>query len=296
MKAIASIFSGLALSVASAASAFAAQPTDWGIWHQPAGSDMMAQIEWFDAYTFWFITPITIFVMILLAIVAVKFNARANPTPSKTTHNTAIEVVWTVVPIVVLIAIAIPSFQLLDDQLDPQEEPTLTVKTVGQTWYWDYEYQDESEISFSSNMMLEEDRAGTGKEDKGQYPRLLAVDNELVVPVGEMVRMLVTADPEGVIHDWALPAFGVKMDAIPGRTNETWFKAEKEGLYYGQCSELCGRNHAYMPVAVRVVSRDQFDAWQKNVAENDLDAANKQLMASVEADRNVKLAQSQASE
>ena len=219
MKAIASIFSGLALSVASAASAFAAQPTDWGIWHQPAGSDMMAQIEWFDAYTFWFITPITIFVMILLAIVAVKFNARANPTPSKTTHNTAIEVVWTVVPIVVLIAIAIPSFQLLDDQLDPQEEPTLTVKTVGQTWYWDYEYQDESEISFSSNMMLEEDRAGTGKEDKGQYPRLLAVDNELVVPVGEMVRMLVTADPEGVIHDWALPAFGVKMDAIPGRTN-----------------------------------------------------------------------------
>ena len=168
----------------------------------------------------------------------------------------------------------------------------MTVKAIGQTWYWDYEYQDETELSFSSNMLLEEDRAEAGKEDKAAYPRLLAVDNELVVPVGEMIRVLVTADAGGVIHNWAMPAFGVKMDAIPGRINETWFKASKEGLYYGQCSELCGINHAFMPVAVRAVSREQFEAWQQ-AAEDDLEGANRTLMASIEAQSKIKLAQSQ---
>lgn len=293
MRSIASVFTALGLTLASSVSALAAQPTPWGIWHQEAGSDMMAQITWFDAYTFWFITPITIFVTILLGWVMIRYNRRNNPNPTKTTHNTMIEVVWTVVPIIVLIAIAIPSFQLLEDQLAPEEEPTLTVKAIGQTWYWDYEYQDESEISFSANMLTDEDRGEYGKEDKAKYPRLLVVDNELVVPVGEMVRVLVTADPSGVIHNWAMPAFGVKMDAIPGRINETWFKANKEGLYYGQCSELCGINHAFMPIGVRVVSREQFDAWQKNVADADLEAANQELMASIEAESNIKLAQSQ---
>ena len=147
------------------------------------------------------------------------------------------------------------------------------MKAVGQTWYWDYEYQDESELSFSSNMLQEGDRSSTGKEDKSKYPRLLAVDNELVVPVNETVRVIVTADAAGVIHNFAMPAFGLKMDAIPGRANETWFKANKTGLYYGQCSELCGINHAFMPIAIRVVTRDQFETWQ-SAADEDLDAAN----------------------
>lgn len=289
MKAVASAIS-LAAGLAATLPAHAAQPTDWGVWHQEAGSDMMASIEWFDAYTFWFITPITIFVLLLLIWVMVRYNRRANPNPSKTSHNTTVEVVWTVAPILVLIAIAIPSFELLERQVDPAEEPTMTVKAIGQTWYWDYEYQDEGEISFSSNMLLETDRAETGKTDKGQYPRLLAVDNELVVPVGEMIRVLVTADPGGVIHNWAMPAFGVKMDAIPGRVNETWFKANKEGLYYGQCSELCGVNHAFMPIGVRVVSREQYDAWKSEAETAGLESANQTLMAAIEADRNLKLA------
>lgn len=292
MRAVNTIISSIALFFAAATAAYAAQPSDWGIWHQEAGSDMMAQIEWFGGMTLWIITVITIFVTALLIWVMIRYNRNANPTPSKTTHNTMVEVAWTVVPIIILIVIAIPSFQLLNDQLAPEEEPTMTVKAIGQTWYWDYEYQDESELSFSSNMLREEDRADADKEDKSQYPRLLAVDNELVVPVGEMIRVLVTADASGVIHNWAMPAFGVKMDAIPGRVNETWFKANKEGLYYGQCSELCGINHAFMPVAVRAVSRDQFEAWQQAAAD-DLDGANRNLMAAVEEQRNIKLAQSQ---
>ncbi|MEO1143010.1 MAG: cytochrome c oxidase subunit II, partial [Pseudomonadota bacterium] len=255
-----------------------------------AASDMMSSIECFDAYTFWFITPITLFVMFLLAYVMIKFNTKSNPEPSKTSHNTTIEVVWTVAPIVVLIAIAIPSFELLENQFDPGEEPTVTVKAVGQQWYWDYEYQNDDELSFSSNMLTEEDRADYNKEDKGEYPRLLAVDYEMVVPVNETIRVLVTADPGGVIHNFAMPAFGLKMDAIPGRTNETWFKANKTGMYYGQCSELCGINHAFMPVAIRVVTREQFDAWQAAAAD-DLDVANEALVASIEEERNIKLAQ-----
>ena len=289
MKAIASAISIL-LATAGLSPAMAAQPTDWGLWHQEAGSDMMASIEWFDLYTFWFITPITIFVLLLLIWVMVRYNRKANPEASKTSHNTTVEVVWTVGPILILIAIAIPSFELLDRQLDPGEEPTMTVKAVGQTWYWDYEYQDEGELSFSSNMLTEGDREEYGKTDKSQYPRLLAVDNELVVPVGEMIRVLVTADAGGVIHNWAMPAFGVKMDAIPGRLNETWFKANKEGLYYGQCSELCGINHAFMPIGIRVVSRAQYDAWKSEAESAGLETANETLMAAIEADRNIRLA------
>lgn len=310
MRAMASVITGFAIYLATAIYAFAAQPEDKGLWHQPAGSDMMAHIEWFSLYTLWFIVPITIFVMILLAIVMVKFNAKANPEPSKTSHNTFIEVVWTVVPIIILIAIAVPSFELLDDQLDPDHEPTLTVKATGISWAWQYEYQDESELTIDSYILnqaglaikegdegYEEAQAEErklreelGKTDLETYPRLLTVDNELVVPVGEVIRVLVAGEPDGVIHNFALPAFGVKMDAIPGRINETWFKAEKEGLYYGQCSELCGKYHAYMPIAIRVVSRDQFEAWQVAAAD-DLAGANKVLKASIENDKNLKLAE-----
>lgn len=310
MRAIASVMTGLGILLASVAASFAAQPVDKGIWHQPAASDMMASIEWFDAYTLWFIVPITIFVMILLLIVIVKFNAKANPVPSKTSHNTFIEVVWTVVPIVVLIAIAVPSFELLDNQFDPGEEPTLTVKATGKSWAWEYEYQDESELIIDSYILnqvgqtlrpqdegYEEAQAEErkvreelGKTDLSVYPRLLTVDNELVVPVNETIRVLVAGDPDGVIHNFALPAFGLKMDAIPGRINETWFKSNKEGLFYGQCSELCGQYHAYMPIAIRVVTREQFEAWQ-TAAVDDVGNANKILKASIEEDKNLKLAE-----
>lgn len=309
MRAIASIITGFGILIASAFAAHAL-PVDGGLWHQPAGSDMMASIEWFDAYTLWFIVPITIFVMVLLLIVAVKFNAKANPEPSKTSHNTFIEVVWTVVPIVVLIAIAVPSFELLDNQFDPGEEPSLTIKATGVSWAWDYEYQDESEIEISSYLIAQDEhtvnqndegyeaaqatilaaREELGKTDLSEYPRLLTVDNEMVVPVGETIRILVTGDPDGVIHNFAMPAFGLKMDAIPGRTNETWFKARKTGLYHGQCSELCGRLHSFMPIVIRVVTRDDFESWQFE-ATSSLENANKTLIAKIEDRKNTKLAQ-----
>ncbi len=307
MKAVASIISAIA-GLVSATAAHAAQPEEWGLWHQPAGSDMMASIEWFDLYTFWFITPITIFVLALLVWVMLRYNSRSNPNPSKTSHNTTVEVVWTVAPIIILIAIAVPSFELLDSQFDPGEEPTVTIKATGQTWYWDYEYQDESEISFSSNLIgstvkpvqsaeaAQQERVDAGKTDLDLYPNLLVVDNDVVVPVGETIRVLVTADAEGVIHNWAMPAFGIKMDAIPGRLNETWFKANKEGLYYGQCSELCGVYHAYMPIGIRVVSRPQYEQWKADTLSASLEEANKNLIASIEADRNLKLAENQAAQ
>ena len=273
--------------VALAGSAAADQPRPWEIWHQAPASDIMNRIEWFDAYTLWFIIPITVLVMVLLLYVMVRFNRRANPVASKTSHNSAIEVIWTIVPIIVLVFIAFPSFNLLQRQLAPEEEPALTVKATGYQWYWGYEYQDDSEISFDSLMLQEDERAETGKTDKASYPRLLAVNNELVVPVGEMVRVLVTG--ADVIHSFAVPAFGFKIDAIPGRLNETWFKADREGLYYGQCSELCGRDHAFMPIAIRVVSADQFNAWKAQAA-NDLEGANKALMAEIESDRRIRVA------
>lgn len=176
--------------------------------------------------------------------------------------------------------LAVPSFQLLTAQYTPEDEPALTVKATGMQWYWDYEYQDEEDaLSFTSLMLQEDDRAAAGKEDKTEYPRLLAVDNEMVVPVGTTVRVLVTAGD--VIHAFALPAFGIKVDAVPGRINETWFRAEREGIYYGQCSELCGKDHAFMPIAIRVVSQEQFQNWYA-AAQDDLAGANRALMAALD--------------
>ncbi|GAA4522925.1 cytochrome c oxidase subunit II [Chelativorans composti] len=271
------------LTLLGASGAFAAQPQPWQMGMQPAATPIMEGIRWFEQYTLWFIVPITLLVTLLLAWVAVRYRASANPVPSKTSHNTVIEIIWTLGPVIVLLLLAVPSFQLLTYQYTPDEEPAMTVKATGMQWYWEYEYQDEnadSPVSFSSLLLQDADRVELGKEDLSQYPRLLAVDNEVVVPVNTTVRLLVTAGD--VIHSWAMPAFGVKVDAVPGRLNETWFRAEREGLYYGQCSELCGKDHAFMPIAVRVVSQDQFDQWYSAAAEN-LEDANRALAAAIQS-------------
>jgi cytochrome c oxidase subunit 2 len=282
----------LALAGASAsfligAAAYAAQPTPWQTRFQPPATDIMAQIEWFEAYTLWFIIPITLLVLLLLAWCILKYRANINPTPSRTSHNTIIEVIWTVGPVIVLLFLAVPSFQLLTAQYTPQEEAKLTLKATGNQWNWDYEYQLDEPLTFNSAMMPDSDRAAAGKEDRAVYPRLLAVDNEMVVPVNTMVRVLVTA--ADVIHAFAMPAFGVKTDAVPGRINEIWFKANKEGLYYGQCSELCGKDHAFMPIAIRVVNDAQYTTWLA-AARTDLTGANKALMAAVDGAQPVAVA------
>jgi cytochrome c oxidase subunit 2 len=268
------------IALMAAGQAWAAQPVDWQIGFQPAATPIMEAIRWFEQYTLWFIIPITLLVLFLLAWVIIRYRASVNPVPSRTSHNTLVEVVWTVGPVVILLFIAIPSFQLLTAQYTPTEEPSLTIKATGNQWNWDYEYQIEEPFSFNAAMLQEGQRSDFGKEDVAAYPRLLAVDNEIVVPVDATVRVLVTASD--VIHAFAMPAFGVKVDAVPGRINETWFKATREGLYYGQCSELCGKDHAYMPIAIRVVSPDLYDQWIA-AAGSDLSGANRALMAAVEA-------------
>ena len=238
------------------------QPTPWQLGLQQSASPVMDEIIWFHDLLLYLIAAISAFVLILLAIVAVKFNARANPVPSRTTHNTLIEVVWTVVPVVILVAIAVPSFRLLFHQLN-MPKADVTVKATGKQWFWSYSYPD-SKFEFDSLMLQD-------KERKADQPRLLAVDNEMVVPVNKVVHVLTTG--ADVIHAFAVPSFGIKIDAVPGRINETWFKATREGIYYGQCSELCGKDHAFMPIAVRVVSDREYAAWldqaKKKYAGND---------------------------
>lgn len=282
--------SALALSaalVALAGSAYADQPKPWGIDLQQDATGIMNGIRWFEDYTLWFIIPITFLVLGLLVYVGVRFSEKNNPVPSKVSHNTLIEVIWTVGPVLILMALAVPSFQLLTAQFSPPEEAKITVKATGYQWYWGYEYQTETPVSFDSLLLKDADRAAAGKEDLAAYPRLLTVDNELVVPVNTTVRLIVTG--ADVIHAFAMPAFGVKIDAIPGRLNETWFKAEREGTYFGQCSEICGKDHAYMPIAIRVVAQDKYDAWFAQ-AGTDLPGANKALMAALEAQKGVQFA------
>jgi cytochrome c oxidase subunit 2 len=283
MKRILGSLGALAVMLAAGA-APADQPRPWEMRFQPAATDMMRQITWFEQYTLWFIVPITLLVLFLLAYCVFRFRASANPTPSRTSHNTIIEVLWTVGPVVILLFLAIPSFQLLTAQYNPPEEPKLTLKATGNQWNWDYEYQIAEPLSFNSALLKDGERAGAGKTDLAKYPRLLTVDNELVVPVNTTTRVLVTA--ADVIHAFAMPAFGIKTDAVPGRTNEVWFKAEKEGLYYGQCSELCGQDHAFMPIAIRVVSEARYNSWLA-AAKTDLGGANKALMAEIDAQRKV---------
>jgi cytochrome c oxidase subunit 2 len=241
----------LALAGAGAALAGLGQPSEWQIGLQQSATPVMDFIIWFHDFLLYIITAIAVFVLVLLIVVITRFNARANPAPSRTTHNTLIEVTWTIVPIIILLIIAVPSFKLLFLQLNiPATD--LTVKATGKQWYWSYSYPDSGPFEFDSLMLRESDR-------KEGQPRLLAVDNEMVVPVNKTVRVITTG--ADVIHAFAVPSFGIKIDAIPGRINETWFKATREGVYYGQCSELCGKDHAYMPIAVRVVSEQAFASW-----------------------------------
>ena len=255
------VAAGVAVAVlASAGAALAGlgQPSDWQIGLQDSATPVMDEVVWFHDFLLWIISIITAFVLALLVAVIVKFNSRANPVPSRTTHNTLLEVAWTLIPVLILVAIAVPSFRILFYQLHtPQAD--LTIKATGKQWFWSYSYPD-SKFEFDSLMMSEKERqAALAKDPKAQVPRLLAVDNEVVVPVNKVVRVLVTG--ADVIHAFAVPSFGVKIDAIPGRLNETWFQAKREGIYYGQCSELCGKDHAFMPIAVRVVSEQAFAAW-----------------------------------
>ena len=239
------------LSVLITSNVSADQPKDWQLGFQNAASETMRDIVNFhDNLLLPIIIAISVFVLFLMVYACIRFRASRNPNPSKRTHNVAVEVLWTLIPCLILIVIAVPSFQILYKQ-DTIPKADLTIKAIGYQWYWGYEYPDENLI-FESYMVEEKDL-------KADQPRLLAVDNEVVVPVGKVVKVLITAND--VLHAWALPSFGVKRDAVPGRINETWFKAEKVGTYYGQCSELCGIKHAFMPITVRVVSNEEYEEW-----------------------------------
>lgn len=250
------------LVVATLAAALGAGPAlaesgmqPWQLGMQEAVTPVAKEIQAFHDLLLVIITIVTVFVMLLLVYVMVRFREKANPTPSKTTHNTVLELVWTLVPVMILIVIAVPSFKLLYF-MDRSEDYDMTLKVTGNQWYWDYEYPDYTAegdpISFAAIIKpAEEVAAGEAQ--------VLETDNRVVVPVDTNIRVLITSND--VIHSWAVPSFGIKTDAVPGRLNETWFRAEKEGVYYGMCSELCGKDHGFMPIAVEVVSKQAFEAW-----------------------------------
>ena len=248
---------------------FAEQPKDWQLGFQKAASGHMEDLVWFHDYMLLpIITAITVFVLFLVIYACIRYRAARNPVASQTSHNTFIEIIWTLVPCLILIVMAVPSFKILyeQDEIPPAD---VTIKAIGYQWYWGYEYPDEN-IIFESYMIEEKDL-------KPGQPRLLSVDNEIVVPVNKVVKVLITAND--VLHAWALPSFGVKRDAVPGRINETWFKADRTGTFYGQCSELCGIKHAFMPITVNVVSQEEYVKWLKEAkqkfAKEDLDLNKK---------------------
>ena len=243
-------FTAVFLTFLAFGEASANQPKPWHMGFQDAASSNMEQITQFNNFLLILMTAVVAIVFALMLFVMVRFRAGRNPVPSKTSHNTIVEVIWTVVPILILVVIAVPSFRLLYFQRDIPEAD-LTVKAVGYQWYWGYEYPDHGDFAFDSLMLDDAER--------GDQPRLLATDTAMVVPVGKTVRVVVTG--ADVLHAFAMPAFGLKIDAVPGRLNETWFKAEKTGTYYGQCSELCGIRHAFMPIRIEVVEPEVFTAW-----------------------------------
>ncbi len=268
------VAAGALLAGTGAAVAELGQPAPWQLGLQESASPVMTDITSFHNFLLWIIGAITLFILALLLIVMVRFNARANPTPSRTTHNTVIEVIWMIVPVIILVAIAVPSFRLLFLQLDPPKAD-LTVKATGKQWYWSYNYPDNGNFEFDS--LLVDD-----KDLKPGQPRLLTVDNEMVVPVNKVVHVLVIG--ADVIHSFAIPSFGIKIDAVPGRLNETWFKATSEGRFHGQCSELCGKDHAFMPITVRAVNDADFAAWVANEKKNaGLDATSPTAIAAAGA-------------
>ena len=246
-------------------SAYAGKPEPWQLGLQEAASPFMEQVSSFhDGLLLWTCIVISVFVLILLAIVILRFNRKANPVPSKTSHNTALEIVWTLVPVIILLAISIPSLRHLT-YMKTIPDSDLTIKVTGRQWYWDYAYPDQGDIEFSSTLI-------TDKEQLNGEPYLLAVDNKLVLPVGKNIRFIITGGD--VIHSWAIPALGVKMDAVPGRINETWTHINKEGVYYGQCSELCGKDHGFMPIAIEAVSEEKFNEWVAKKKADELASSN----------------------
>lgn len=227
-------------------------PAPWQLGLQEPATERMTQIIDLHNFVLWVITVISLFVLALLVWIAVRFNATANPKPTATTHNTVLEVLWTVIPVAILVAIAIPSFRLLyyQDVIPPAD---MTIKAIGKQWYWSYEYPDNGNFTFDALMLSDRVAAQQGE------PRLLGTNNHVFVPVNKTVRIITTG--ADVIHAWTIPAFGVKIDAVPGKINETWFNANREGKFYGECSELCGARHAFMPITVEVVSQERFDQW-----------------------------------
>jgi len=250
-KALSRISAGFAAALSLPTLAAAAVPEPWQFGFQPAATPVMRDIEDLHNLLLIIITVITLFVLALLVYVVFRFNAKRNPVASRTAHNTLIEVLWTVLPVMILVVIAVPSFKLLYF-MDRTSTPELTLKVTGHQWYWSYQYQDNGDFSFDS-LMVPTDQLKPGQR------RLLEVDNQVVVPVDTNIRVLVTSDD--VLHSWAVPAFGVKIDTVPGHLNETWMRIERVGTYYGQCSELCGVNHGYMPIAVKAVSKEEFKVW-----------------------------------
>jgi cytochrome c oxidase subunit II len=244
--------------------ALAAQPEPWQLGFQPAASPVMEQLESLHDLLMWIITLISVLVLALLLYVCFRFRASANATPSRRTHNTLLEIAWTAVPVMILVVIAIPSFKLLYF-MDRVQDPELTIKAIGHQWYWSYEYPDDGDFTFDAYMVADDDL-------KEGQPRLLTTDNAVVLPVDTDIRVLITATD--VIHSWAVPAFGVKTDAVPGRVNETWIRIERPGMYYGQCSELCGDLHGFMPIMVRAVGKDEFEAWTKQAQQEFARAGN----------------------
>jgi cytochrome c oxidase subunit 2 len=254
---------GGALALPASALAGTGQPSPWQMGMQTPVTPIAVYAQWFhDALLMPIITVVSLFVLLLLVLVVAKFKASKNPVPSKTTHHAGLEVAWTLIPVLILVVIAVPSFRPLKDQVViPKAD--LTIKATGYAWYWKFAYpQDAGGFEFEVRMLSDEERAkavADGKGKKEDFPRLLAVDNEVIVPVNKVVAVQVTAGD--VLHAFAVPSFAVKIDAVPGRLNQTWFKATQEGIFYGQCSELCGKDHAFMPLAIRVVSQAKYDAW-----------------------------------
>jgi cytochrome c oxidase subunit II len=244
---------GLSLVAGAAQAAGIGKPEPWQMDLQIPVTEIARDIYNFHHALNVIIFAITLFVLALIIWIVVRFNEKKNPVPSKTTHNSLLEVAWTVVPVLILVGIAIPSFRVLRAQLsDPKAD--VIVKVIGHAWYWEYEYPADQNGGFKFDANLVE-----GADLKPGMIRQLSTDNEMVVPVNKVVKVQVTA--ADVMHSWAMPSFGFKIDAIPGRLNQFWFKAEREGVYYGQCSELCGQRHAYMPIQVRVVNDQQYAAW-----------------------------------
>lgn len=258
MKRLATFLSmSLAAAVTTGGSALAAKPEDWQIGMQPAASPVMAELQDFHNLLLVIITGITIFVLALLVYVFYRFSEKRNPEPSKTSHNTVLEALWTVVPVIILVVIAIPSFKLLYF-MDRIPDSDMTVKAIGRQWYWSYEYPDHGGFQFDS-FMIPADQLEEGDL------RQLSADTALVIPEDTTVRILVTASD--VLHSFAMPAFGIKTDAVPGRLNETWVRVDEPGTYYGQCSEICGTGHADMPIEVRVLPKDEFEKWVEGAKE-----------------------------